>query len=162
MITKDINLHLKIDLKMLLAILLILSVYYFIPKMKESHAQTNLFSGTCGFLMNKNLLGWEQSHNGFTTASNFLGIINFDTGIANFTVSKINNYGVNSPSGQFVNFINVPFTMVAGPITGSYYLNTPNDNKNQFLIYPVNSGNSFLMVAADTSSSSGTGICQKV
>lgn len=122
------------------------------------------FSGSCGFVLNRNFGGWDLSYQGSeTVAQNFTGIINFDSGTMFTLANVVSNYcKTNAFEGQLIDSTPTYISMSNGPFSGSYYLTAVGDAKPAFIMIPVNSGNTFLMTELNTSKTSSTGVCQKI
>jgi len=122
------------------------------------------FTGSCGFIINRNFGGWDLKYDGGQTiAQNMTGIINFDSGAMYALANTVSNYGKsNAFESQIIDSTPTYITISNGPFSGSYYLNAVGDAKPAFLLIPVNGGSTILLTELNTTKTSSTGVCQKI
>jgi hypothetical protein len=165
-----INLNIKLNTKLLLIGLLIAAgVSTYAVKMKDAKAAVGIsgLTGKYSCMGNRNFAPVMASIvNANTVAANFLVIIDFDAGTTSgivFANSAWNTAQVTSSSLIGTG----TFTVVAGPITGSYQaIETATINgstvTSRINMIPSNSGNT-LFYSGDSSTTTRpeTGVCQK-
>ena len=163
---RPISLTININSKSIIVLLALVLMFIGGKNIKDSYAQTssNLFSGSCGLILNRNFGGWETSYqNANTVAQNFVGIINFDTGSASIFYKTVSGFGTSkSTEQQGWETSNSGNVVKPGPFTGSYYVSIGGSTTPDYLFVPVNGGNSFLVTELNSTKTSSTGICQKI
>jgi len=129
-----------------------------------SQSKSIPFSGSCGFVINRNFGGWDLSYQGSqTVAQNFTGVINFDSGTMFALANVVSNYGkTNAFESQLIDSTPTFIAISNGPFPGSYYLTAVGESKPAFILIPVNGRNTFLMTELNTTKTSSTGVCQKI
>ena len=129
-----------------------------------AQSKSTPFSGSCGFVINRNFGGWDLNYQGSqTVAQNFTGVINFDSGTMFSLANVVSNYGKsNAFESQLIDSTPTFIAISNGPFPGSYYLTAVGESKPAFILIPVNGRNTFLMTELNTTKTSSTGVCQKI
>ena len=132
--------------------------------MSETKAATSL-SGTCGFVINlQNTFTVIGPSVPFTVDA--MAVIDFNSNKIWMNITRATtdaNYS--GTSGSQANYTSesfdpIDFTLVTGPVPGSYNLTFASENISPpFILLPVNSGNTILVQGKNFKM---TGVCQKI
>lgn len=119
-------------------------------------ASTGAPTGTCAMLGNYSTWGWTSTA-GREKEYNEMAIINFDAGISSVIVNKVTSDVSGEPVYQQGNVERGNFTLVPGPLEGTYKMQfgSPTD---YVILAPTNSGNTILVLDPIVGM---TGVCQR-
>jgi len=136
-----------------------------ILKVSETKAATSL-SGSCGMVSNLQNTFAIFGPNLSPRTVDVMAVIDFDSKKIwmNLTKATVDaNYSTTSPSNVTYtseSFDPIDFTIVTGPVPGSYNLTFASENISPpFILLPVNSGNTILVQGKNFKM---TGVCQKI
>ena len=136
-----------------------------ILKVSETKAATSL-SGSCGMVVNLQHTFTIFGPNLSPLTVDAMAVVNFDSNKIYMNLTKAtgdNNYLPTAPSNVTYTSQSldpIDFTIVTGPVPGSYNLTFASENISPpIILLPVNSGNTILVQGKNFKM---TGVCQKI